>query len=66
VQIDYKGMGVKVVMECTGVYLTTAKCQPYFDQGVQKLVVSAPFKDSGDNIINIVKGCNHVRISAST
>ena len=60
-QIDYAGMGCQAVMECTGVHLTTASCQPYFDAGIKKLIVSAPFKDAGDNIINIVKGCNEVR-----
>ena len=66
VQIDYAGMGCQAVMECTGVYLTTAKCQPYFDAGIQKIVVSAPFKDAGENIINIVKGCNEVRTCCQT
>lgn len=60
-QIDYAGMGCQAVMECTGVYLSTARCQPYFDAGIIKIVVSAPFKDAGDNIINIMKGCNEVR-----
>lgn len=60
-QIDYKSLGCEVVMECTGVFLSTEKCKPYFDAGIKKIVVSAPFKDSGDNIINIVKGCNEAR-----
>lgn len=59
-QIDYAGMGIAAVMECTGYYLSTDKCKPYFDAGIKKIIVSAPFKDSGDNIINIVKGCNDV------
>ncbi|WP_147127185.1 ArsJ-associated glyceraldehyde-3-phosphate dehydrogenase [Shimia ponticola] len=49
--------GVDVVIDCTGVFKTEAKLQPYFDAGVQKVVVSAPVKDG--NAANIVYGVNH-------
>jgi len=49
--------GVDVVIDCTGVFKTAAKLQPYFDAGVQKVVVSAPVKDEG--VANIVYGVNH-------
>ncbi|WP_170418135.1 ArsJ-associated glyceraldehyde-3-phosphate dehydrogenase [Ruegeria arenilitoris] len=48
--------GVDVVIDCTGVFKTEAKLAPYFDAGVQKVVVSAPVKD-GD-AANIVFGVN--------
>ena len=49
--------GVDVVIDCTGVFKTAAKIQPYFDAGVKRVVVSAPVKDGG--AVNIVYGVNH-------
>ncbi|MEP5731121.1 MAG: ArsJ-associated glyceraldehyde-3-phosphate dehydrogenase [Sulfitobacter sp.] len=49
--------GVDVVIDCTGVFKTETRIAPYFDAGVQKVVVSAPVKD-GDPA-NIVYGVNH-------
>ena len=65
VQIDYKQHGVQVVMEGTGVNLTRKSLQPYFDAGVAKVVVSAPVKDANDPVLNIVVGCNDVRLHSS-
>lgn len=57
-KVDWAGMGVELVMECTGKFLKVATLQPYFDQcGVKQVVVSAPVKESG--ALNIVLGCNH-------
>ena len=50
-------LGVDVVVDCTGVFKSIAKTQPYFDAGVRKVVVSAPVKDDG--VLNIVYGVNH-------
>jgi glyceraldehyde-3-phosphate dehydrogenase/erythrose-4-phosphate dehydrogenase len=59
VQLDYAGLGVQQVWECTGAFLTRAALQPYFEKGVPKVVVSAPVKDALP-VLNIVMGCNHV------
>ncbi len=56
--------GVDVVIDCTGVYKTEAKLQPYFDAGVKKVVVSAPVKDGG--AANIVYGVNDGTYDAGT
>ncbi len=48
--------GVDVVIDCTGASKTNAKLAPYFDAGVQKVVVSAPVKE--DDVANIVFGVN--------
>lgn len=50
-------LGVDLVVDCTGAFKTNAKLQPYFDAGVQKVVVSAPVKE--DDVANIVYGVNH-------
>ncbi|MCA1335640.1 ArsJ-associated glyceraldehyde-3-phosphate dehydrogenase [Pseudooceanicola marinus] len=49
--------GVDVVIDCTGVFKTEAKIAPYFEAGVQKVVVSAPVKDGPT--ANIVYGVNN-------
>lgn len=60
VQVSYDGLGVEMVLECTGVFLTREKLAPYFAKGVKKVVVSAPVKDP-EPVLNIVVGCNEVR-----
>lgn len=49
--------GVDIVIDCTGVFKTTAKLAPYFEAGVKKVVVSAPVKDGPT--ANIVYGVNN-------
>ncbi|SCZ70744.1 Glyceraldehyde 3-phosphate dehydrogenase, NAD binding domain, partial [Epibacterium ulvae] len=49
--------GIDVIIDCTGVFKTAEKLQPYFDAGVKKVVVSAPVKE--DEAANIVYGVNH-------
>lgn len=43
--IDFGSCGATVVIECTGAFLTTEKCQAYLKGGVEKVVMSAPAKD---------------------
>ncbi|MEI6096967.1 MAG: ArsJ-associated glyceraldehyde-3-phosphate dehydrogenase [Alphaproteobacteria bacterium] len=50
-------LGVDLVIDCTGVFKTAAKVQPYFDAGVKRVVVSAPVKD--ETALNLVYGVNH-------
>lgn len=45
-----------VVLECSGVMKTTALLQAYLDQGVKRVVVSAPVKEPG--ALNVVMGVN--------
>lgn len=62
-QVDYSGLSVDQVWDCTGVFLTRKALQPYFDKGVPKVVVSAPVKDAEHPVLNIVYGVNHVSLS---
>jgi glyceraldehyde 3-phosphate dehydrogenase len=50
-----------IVIEASGVMRDKAKLQAYFDQGVKKVLVTAPMKVlTGDtDIVNIVVGVNH-------
>jgi len=50
-------LGVELAIDCTGAFKTPAKVQPYYDAGVQKVVVSAPVKEAP--ALNLVYGVNH-------
>lgn len=43
--IDFSSTGAEVVLECTGAFLTAESVQPYLDNGVKKVLFSAPAKD---------------------
>ena len=43
--IDFGSCGATAVIECTGAFLTTEKCQAYLKNGVEKVIMSAPAKD---------------------
>ncbi|MEO0623649.1 MAG: ArsJ-associated glyceraldehyde-3-phosphate dehydrogenase [Pseudomonadota bacterium] len=55
--LPLRELGVDLVLDCTGVFKTEAKTQPYFDAGVAKVLVSAPIKEEA--ALNLVYGVNH-------
>jgi len=55
--IDWSKSNVDVVVESTGVFLTTENCQPHIKNGAKKVVQSAPAKDSETPMF--VYGVNH-------
>jgi len=51
--------GVDLVVECTGTLKTPEALAPYFDQGIKKVVVSAPIKGfPRETVLNVVMGVN--------
>jgi len=44
-KLDFSSLGVDVVLECTGAFLTQESVQAYIDNGIKKVVMSAPAKD---------------------
>ncbi|TKX30325.1 type I glyceraldehyde-3-phosphate dehydrogenase [Campylobacter sp. MIT 12-5580] len=44
-ELDFAKYGADVVLECTGAHLTQEKCQAFLEQGIQKVIMSAPAKD---------------------
>ncbi len=48
-------LGVDIVVECTGKFKSKEALAPYLNQGIKKVVVSAPIKDG---TLNIVMGVN--------
>ncbi len=43
--IPFASVGADLVLECTGAFLTQEAVQPYIDNGVKKVLFSAPAKD---------------------
>ena len=44
-ELDFVSCGAEVVLECTGANLTSESVQPFLDNGIKKVVFSAPAKD---------------------
>ncbi len=55
-KLDFGSKGAEVVLECTGVFLTTEKAKLFLKNGVKKVVMSAPAKD--DETATFVYGIN--------
>lgn len=55
--IPWGDLGVDLVLECTGKFLTPETIQGHLDRGAKRVIVAAPVK-VGD-VLNIVVGINH-------
>ncbi len=44
-KLNFADFGAEVVLECTGAFLTQESVEPYIDNGIKKVVFSAPAKD---------------------
>jgi len=56
-EIPWGELGVEVVLECTGKFLTPETIQGHLDRGAKRVIVAAPVKVGG--VLNIVVGINH-------
>ncbi|MDP3415402.1 ArsJ-associated glyceraldehyde-3-phosphate dehydrogenase [Falsiroseomonas sp.] len=54
--IPWGDMGVDVVLECTGKFLTPEVLQGHLDRGAKRVIVAAPVKF--DSVLNVVVGVN--------
>jgi len=54
-QLDWGAKGIDLMIECSGKFKTKEALQPYFDQGIKKVLVSAPVPEPA---LNIVYGIN--------
>src|SRR5690554_1788293 len=59
--LKWDEVGVEVVLECTGFFLTQELAQKHIDAGAKKVVLSAPAKD---NTPTFVMGVNHKELKA--
>lgn len=55
-EINWGELGVDVVLECTGKFLTPETLQGHIDRGAKRVIVAAPVKTGG--VLNIVVGVN--------
>ncbi|WP_370931381.1 type I glyceraldehyde-3-phosphate dehydrogenase [Bartonella sp. DGB1] len=60
--IDWKKLGVDIVLECTGAFTDAEKAAIHLKNGAKKVIVSAPSKGAD---ITVVYGINHRDIKAS-
>jgi glyceraldehyde 3-phosphate dehydrogenase len=58
-EIPWGDLGVDVVLECTGKFLTPETLQGHLDRGAKRVIVAAPVKVGG--VLNIVVGVNHTK-----
>jgi glyceraldehyde 3-phosphate dehydrogenase len=62
-KLPWKALGVDVVLECTGLFTSKAKCSAHIAAGAKKVIISAP----GDKDVDrtVVFGVNHQSLKAS-
>jgi glyceraldehyde 3-phosphate dehydrogenase len=60
-EIPWGDLGVDVVLECTGKFLTPETLQGHLDRGARRVIVAAPVKLATPEhpVLNIVVGINH-------
>ena len=61
-KLPWGEIGVDVVLECTGFYVSKAKSQAHIDAGAKKVVISAP---AGNDLPTIVYNTNHETLKAT-
>ena len=54
--IDWAALGVDVVLECTGKFLTPETLAGHLERGAKRVIVAAPVKTGG--VLNVVVGVN--------
>lgn len=57
--VPWGELGVDVVLECTGKFLSPDVLQGHLDRGAKRVIVSAPVKTGG--VLNVVMGVNEHR-----
>jgi len=63
-KLPWAELGVDVVLECTGIFRTKAKCQAHLDAGAKKVIMSAP-ADKNEADATIVFGVNDNLLKAT-
>jgi glyceraldehyde 3-phosphate dehydrogenase len=61
-ELPWAELGVDVVLECTGFYVSKEKSQAHIDAGAKKVIISAP---AGNDLPTIVYGVNEGTLKAS-
>lgn len=53
----WSGDTVDIAIECSGKFKSSVSLAPYYENGIRKVLVSAPVKE--ENALNLVMGINH-------
>src|SRR5690606_34604021 len=61
--IDWQGLGIDLVLECSGVYHTRADGQRFLDAGAPRVLFSQPMASEADVDATLVYGINHTRLT---
>jgi glyceraldehyde 3-phosphate dehydrogenase len=62
-KLPWKTLGVDIVLECTGLFISKAKAGAHLQAGAKKVVISAPGEKDVDR--TVVFGVNHQTLKAS-
>jgi glyceraldehyde 3-phosphate dehydrogenase len=55
-EVPWGDLGVDIVLECTGKFLTQETLRGHLERGAKRVIVAAPVKD--DAVLNVVMGVN--------
>lgn len=55
-EVNWQALDIDLILECSGKFKTEQQLQAYFDQGIKKVLVSAPCPTPA---LNLVYGVNH-------
>ncbi len=66
VEIPWNQLGVDLVFECTGVFLKKDDASKHLKAGAKKVILSAPTKDTNEQVPTYVYGINHEAYNAGT
>jgi glyceraldehyde 3-phosphate dehydrogenase len=47
-KLPWKDLGVEIVLECTGIFRSKAKCQAHLNAGAKRVIISAPGENDVD------------------
>ena len=61
--VDWAGLGVDLVLECSGAYSTRAEAERFLAAGAPRLLLSQPMASEADVDATVVAGINHGRLT---
>lgn len=62
-EVDWQGLGIDLLVECSGRYATRDQLQRFIDAGVPRLLLSHPGASAADVDATVVYGINHHSLS---
>lgn len=62
-EVDWAGLGIDMLIECSGRYGTRAQLQRFIDAGVPRMLLSHPGASAADVDATVVYGINHQKLS---